>query len=116
MLTIDSLLASIEQAKRTNDWFGPEKRTCFGFDLAKGPDYTGINVVVSDNMTHTKRVRRTWRERWFSRPWRPWQRFKAVPDKPKFLLVGSRLITSPLGADMLRKSCPPYVIPGSLGV
>ena len=36
-------------------------------------DLNGVPVFVSDFLPFVKHIRRTWRERLFSRPWRPWQ-------------------------------------------
>ena len=38
----------------------------------------GIPVYTNPNLVRYHTVQRTWRERWFTRPWRPRQRTKVV--------------------------------------
>lgn len=37
-----------------------------------------IPIFVNEHMTESEQQRRTWLERIFSWPWRPWRRFKWV--------------------------------------
>lgn len=52
-------------------------------------------------------VRRSWRERLFSRPWRPWQPTKLVPTtKPRkdLLVVGNMVLVHPARLNDLMKA------------
>ena len=43
----------------------------------------GVVVYTNHHLTRSERVRRSWRERLFSWPWRPWRglKFITVPDE-----------------------------------
>ena len=61
---------------------------------------TGRPIIESPFVTvlETRVVKRTWRERLLSRPWRPWQATKEigvrVPD-PQLYFVGSVIVGHP---------------------
>ena len=40
--------------------------------------FAGIEIVVSEHAYKTEDVARTWRERLFSRPWRPRRKWRTV--------------------------------------
>lgn len=61
----------------------------------------GTHIVTDPHLTKTAvvEVRRTWRERLFSRPWRPWERTKfvtrQVPDDTVYFIRG-RIVCHPI--------------------
>lgn len=73
----------IDQIKQAQECFGPPiARASFG----PGP-LNGISISTQDRLVipggEPYQVRRTWKERLFSRPWRPWVRTRTVtPMKP----------------------------------
>lgn len=105
MLTIDSVLAQMESARRTADWFGPERRS-YHLDFTRGPDKSALAVIESPHLAQTEIVKRSWRERLFSRPWRPLRKFKvALTGKPAIYHDGRGTIYAcPLGYDAIRKA------------
>lgn len=66
-------------------------------DLEKMLDFGtlgGIRIVESSAMmiSETRTVARTRRERWFSRPWRPWLKTKEIVTQvpnPEFIFVAA---------------------------
>lgn len=122
MMTIDSLLAQIEQSQRTAGWFGPERRSYY-LDIARGPDWwAGCKVVEVAHLAQTKTIGRSWRERLFSRPWQPWRKLKTVPTGEPVVYADGRgtIYAYPRGVEAIRQATapkiPPYVLPGSLGI
>ena len=68
---------------------------------------SGIPVFV-DRTIKYKTVKRLWKERMFSFPWRPFQRFKQVPDgyfmkDGKVIHVDDKIICNPLTAANLER-------------
>lgn len=62
----------------------------------------GIQIIEDAYINDYDHVRLTWRERLFSKPWRPWVKFKSVYN-PKYYKVGAaRIICSPQSAAQLR--------------
>lgn len=56
----------------------------------RGVTFMGIPVYVCDYLpVATTKVRRTWKERLFSWPWRPWVAYKEVPTSSVYLLKGT---------------------------
>lgn len=51
-----------------------------------------IQIITSTYLTITKQVRRSWRERLFTHPWRPWVSHKEVqvPDPYAYRLCPNR--------------------------
>lgn len=71
----------------------------------------GLRIVANHNMVEDGEpiiVHRTWRERLFSRPWRPWMATRTVvPTRPKreFLRIGhSTLMAHPALIEELRRA------------
>jgi hypothetical protein len=69
----------------------------------------GFDIVESEHLTETeqKEVERTFRERFFSWPWRPWQKTKtvyySVPKREIYVLQKERkVICHPAIANELR--------------
>lgn len=63
----------------------------------------GLAITVDPNLTEPKTVRRTWGERLFARPWRPFVQTKVirVPSEQVYLLT-NRLICHPAMLDTIR--------------
>ena len=57
---------------------------------------SGLQIVTSVYLTKPLKTGRTWRERLFSWPWRPWQEFRIinVPDR-QFYIVGKTVHCHP---------------------
>ncbi len=65
----------------------------------------GIKVFVNDKLT--KQVRRTWRERLLTSPWRPWRKTKEVFSDQVFYTkdcggMVNKVIMSPLVFDKVK--------------
>lgn len=62
-----------------------------------------MKVIISPYVSDTKIVRRTWKERLFSLPWRPFRQMNVV-DSQKIYQVGDQLIVSPkTHSDLVRQ-------------
>jgi hypothetical protein len=55
-----------------------------GQNLDTGMVIGGMRVLVSDYLTDFDLVRRTWKERLFARPWRPWKKYKQIEKPPPY--------------------------------
>ena len=55
-------------------------------------DVIGMRVMVDDALTEYEWVKRPWRERLLTKPWRPWRSSKRVHKDvpPKYLIDESR--------------------------
>ena len=68
------------------------RATARQFDAVRDPRAPhrlfGFDVIQTPMLTKTERVRRSWRERLFSLPWRPWVAWKTieVPDDRMYLV------------------------------
>jgi hypothetical protein len=67
------------------------------------PTFGGLRVIVD----RRRWQRRTWRERFFTRPWRPWQGMKQVgpllgPNQA--YRIGNTLVMGEAAYDQLRKA------------
>lgn len=77
--------------------------------LSEAALFRGMPVVTSLFLTEAGEpieVRRTWRERFLSRPWRPWKRTKAViPQVPRrdALVMGGQILVHPAMLSELRR-------------
>lgn len=78
-------------------------------DAAVAPDlFGGLRICEAEHLTKTEEcfLRRTWRERLFTWPWRPWRAtrkiFIQVPD-PNFYVVGDMVLCHPAMARELRE-------------
>jgi len=69
--------------------------------------YAGMEVWVDDRLGMvTKEAPRTWRERLFSFPWRPWQAKKFFVDIEAAYFMDTfnrRIYTNPMGIEALRR-------------
>jgi hypothetical protein len=59
------------------------------FDFIKG-----MELIVDDHMPKYKWIKRTWRERLFTRPWRPWVSKKQVMTDYAYIFR-NHIIVSP---------------------
>jgi hypothetical protein len=50
----------------------------------------GMKVIVNDALAEFDLVRRTWAERLWSLPWRPWVSFRQEPKPPTFIVDQAR--------------------------
>lgn len=64
--------------------------------------FAGVRIIESPCLTEAgepQAVRRSWRERLCSRPWRPWKATKTVvpqvPSRTVYRLAGGRLLMHP---------------------
>lgn len=57
----------------------------------------GVKVIASRLLTVTETARRTWGERWFTRPWHPFRKTKQVtrPDPGLFRVPGVGYVGHP---------------------
>jgi hypothetical protein len=57
----------------------------------------GYKVIESRHMVVTEAIQRTWRERLFSRPWRPWRKTRIIckPDPNVYILDESQIVVHP---------------------
>ncbi len=62
-----------------------------------------MQIIVDVNLSDFVAVERKWKERFFSWPWKPWERTKMIYE-PKSYHVGDTLIISPRTAQYLRDS------------
>lgn len=66
---------------------------------------SGYQVIVDANRTDAKTVRRSWRERLFSRPWRPFAGTKTIRvPSLNVVLIGRTMIIHPAVLARLRES------------
>lgn len=65
--------------------------------IAGMPIYTSPHLPIYEKRTIT--VKRSWRERLFSRPWRPWMKMKEIevedPERPAVWMINERLWCNP---------------------
>ena len=77
------------------------------YDLAGNIVSLGLTVEMSIYVNDNEHIRRTWKERLFTKPWKPLQRWKWV-FKPKAHVIEwdgtTRAIVSPQTYDALLKS------------
>lgn len=66
--------------------------------------FGGMRVVIDDTLTEFDLVRRTWRERLLTRPWRPWQAYRQVPKPPRFFVSGRTIYTTQRGYNALNNA------------
>jgi hypothetical protein len=73
------------------------------------PDFAGMRIIESEFLTvpgEPEQRRRTWRQRLFSRPWRPWRAtYVFIPQLPNpnvFILNGRTVVMHPVTARKLR--------------
>lgn len=77
----------------------------------------GMEVIVDANIVKpgvNETVSRTWRDRLFSRPWRPWVKTKTVrgPERPGWVIIGGRLYCHPaVFAELKAISVGPLLAP-----
>lgn len=48
--------------------------------------YNGMTVLVSPYLAEFNFVRRAWRERLFTRPWRPWVTLRRAEQPPRYVV------------------------------
>lgn len=98
-LTIEKLKETIKKAEaEINNSKAP--RSIF-------PYFSGMPVAISPHVPQYAKkkvtVRRSWRERLFSRPWRPWISTKVIevddPETPVVWMVDRRLMMHPAVKD-----------------
>lgn len=66
---------------------------------------SGYRVIVDANLTDAKTVQRSWRERLFTRPWRPFRRAKTIQvPSSNVVLTGRTMILHPATLAQLRAS------------
>lgn len=72
--------------------------------------FQGMPVLTSEWLTDPEQrtVRRTWRERLFTRPWRPWVATKTitvqVPSTKVLILPGPKVLMHPAQVETLRRA------------
>ena len=65
-----------------------------------------MNLISSSHLSDYESVARTWKERLFTLPWRPWVRTKSI-HRPKVFQYGNTIICSPATLKSLEKTyCP----------
>lgn len=64
------------------------------------PGILGMKLVVNKYVPDTSTVKRTWKERLFTLPWRPFSKYKNIYAPRAFLLDGT-VYVSPKTADAL---------------
>lgn len=69
-------------------------------------DLTGLRIIESPHLTVPRTVTRTWRERLFSWPWRPWRATRVVqaPDPSMYQMAGGLLVGHPVTINRLRRA------------
>jgi hypothetical protein len=69
-------------------------------------DLAGLKLTQSHYLATTRTVNRTWRERLFSWPWRPWlaTRIERIPDPSLYQLGGDTLVGHPATIERLRRA------------
>jgi len=53
-----------------------------------------LNMPIRTNFYLTKCIKRTWKERLFTIPWRPLKRFNRIPDD-KFYIINNTILCHP---------------------
>lgn len=53
-----------------------------------------MKIIIDKHVSDYDQIKRTWKERLFSRPWRPWVSKKSVHN-PKIYRAGDTIICSP---------------------
>lgn len=70
-------------------------------------NFMGMRVILDETFVEDPvLVRREWRERFFSRPWHPFVKTKAIPGDPKFFVDSyhGRLYTCRRGMENLQRA------------
>ena len=68
----------------------------------------GVKVLVSPYLPDYFDVRRTWKERLFTLPWRPWREFKSVYSPQILALDENTILCSERMAKRLKKELVSY--------
>jgi hypothetical protein len=65
-----------------------------------------MKIIIDKHISDYDSVKRTWKERLFSLPWRPWVKMKSV-HAPKVYKTGDTIICSPKTEANIRASLNP---------
>lgn len=110
-LCVESIRQIQEQMRRGEEEWNAKVKRGDGYVLSGGNvapiSYddirSGNQVIIKNYLAQNETIQRTWRERLFSWPWRPFERFQTVAGKPVFYRDNDgNLYTCPRGAEMLR--------------
>ena len=63
--------------------------------------FTGLKIIKDSAIEDYRTVDRSWKERLFTLPWRPWAMAKEIHD-PQFYQLGDTIVCSPASAERLR--------------
>lgn len=68
-----------------------------------GPSFMGMRVVLCHALAEYEWVPRSWGERLFSWPWRPWAVRKPIEKGTRFQVLEDVIYASPRGYELLRQ-------------